>query len=109
MIGKTGPKGSSHANLMSVVTLSNKVASIKLPSLCPLQTKVAPFSFASSISSITKSAALLSISGTIVTSSTSNGFPIFNLLIFSFNFSTNLSATEFITNILFTAVHLCPE
>ena len=106
MTGKTGPKGSSHAILISGLILSNNKGHIRLPSLLYSWQNVAPFSFASITNPSMKFADDSVTTG--VMSESSSGAPTVSLATRAFTFSTKASATDSITKTTLTAVHLWP-
>lgn len=104
--GKTGPKGSSHAILMSGRTWSSSNGHIRLPSLLYSWQKVAPFSFAS----ITRPSMKLAEDSvtTGVISESSSGGPTFSFANLALTFCTTASAMDSMISTTLTAVHLWP-
>jgi len=104
--GKIGPNGSSHAILISGLTLSNNTGQMRLPSLLYCWQKVAPFSLAS-ITSPSMKLADDSVTTGVISQSFSGG-PTLNFATLAFTFSTRASATDSITKTTLIAVHLWP-
>ena len=104
--GKTGPKGSSQAILISGRTLSNNNGHIRLPSRLYSWQNVAPFCLASMTSPSMKFAEDSVTTGVI--SQSSSGGPTVSFATLALTFSTRVSATDSMMRITFTAVHLWP-
>mmetsp|Transcript_9453 Transcript_9453/g.40142 ORF Transcript_9453/g.40142 Transcript_9453/m.40142 type:complete len:248 (+) Transcript_9453:211-954(+) len=105
--GTTGPKGSSHAKRISLVTWSTKHGHTRLSSLRHGCFNTAPFFTASSTKPCTKSAEAFETNA--VMSAFSSGRPTRNASIILETDSTKGSAIASNAKTSFTAVHRCPE
>mmetsp|Transcript_23266 Transcript_23266/g.65328 ORF Transcript_23266/g.65328 Transcript_23266/m.65328 type:complete len:256 (+) Transcript_23266:88-855(+) len=106
-MGTTGPKGSSHARRMSLVTLSTSMGQIRLSSLRQAWSSVAPLASASRTRPSMKSAEDLLTTGTML--GESSGIPTLRASTCGTSLATRASATERSTSTTLTAVHRWPE